>query len=130
MPVMLERWNDDKMDALDAKVDGLTLELREQGRDMKAGFERVDDRFERLYARVDRRRGGSRHCCHRRRSGDRRRPDQYASPLGQLAEPISATCDAFGLRFVWRSVSLVFGSAGVRVVAIVWSVGSMIWLIV
>ena len=67
MPVMLERWNDDKMDALDArvsavyaKVDDLArrmekgfervdAELREQRHDMKAGFERIDERFERLH---------------------------------------------------------------------------------
>jgi hypothetical protein len=28
MPVMLERWNDDKMDALDARVDGLAVLMR------------------------------------------------------------------------------------------------------
>jgi hypothetical protein len=49
MPVMLERWNDDKMDALAAEVRGLGTELREQRREMKAGFERVDDRFDRMY---------------------------------------------------------------------------------
>jgi hypothetical protein len=63
MPVMLERWNDDKMDGLAAKVDRLGEELREQRREareqrqelreqrqeMKAGFERVDDRFERMH---------------------------------------------------------------------------------
>lgn len=60
MPVMLERWNDDKMDALDAKVDGLGAqmgelrremrgEMRELRHEMKAGFERVDDRFEHVY---------------------------------------------------------------------------------
>ena len=56
MAVMLERWNDDKMDALDAKVDGLGGQMREQRQEMrelrldtKAGFERIDDRFERLY---------------------------------------------------------------------------------
>jgi len=48
MPVMLERWNDDKMDALEGKVDDLGGEMREQRREMKAGFERVDDRFERM----------------------------------------------------------------------------------
>jgi len=66
MPVMLERWNDDKMDALDAKVDAVDAkvdalsdrtekgfmrvdaELREQRQEMKAGFERVDDRFNRI----------------------------------------------------------------------------------
>lgn len=51
MPVMLEHWNDDKMDALDVKVDALAAqpekgfkrvdaELREQRRAMKVGFER------------------------------------------------------------------------------------------
>jgi hypothetical protein len=52
---MLERWNDDKMDALAAEVRGLGTELREQRREMreqrnemKAGFERVDDRFDRM----------------------------------------------------------------------------------
>ena len=39
MPVMLERWNDDKMDALDAKVERIDLELREHRRDTKVGFE-------------------------------------------------------------------------------------------
>ncbi|HET8863117.1 MAG TPA: hypothetical protein VFM94_07695 [Solirubrobacterales bacterium] len=48
MPVMLERWNDDKMDALSEKVDRLGVEMREWRQEMKAGFERVDDRFERL----------------------------------------------------------------------------------
>jgi hypothetical protein len=48
MPVMLERWNDDKMDALDAKVDGLGAqmgeirqELREERKETKAGFENM-----------------------------------------------------------------------------------------
>ncbi len=62
MPVMLERWNDDKMDALDAKVnavevkvnrvdakvDAVVAELREQRQEMrelqqetKAGFQRI-----------------------------------------------------------------------------------------
>lgn len=62
MPVMLERWNDDKMDALDAKVDSLDTrfdvlgakvdavngrvtrvedDLRELRRDTKVGFERL-----------------------------------------------------------------------------------------
>lgn len=30
MPVMLERWNDDMMDALEAKVDGVGDQMREQ----------------------------------------------------------------------------------------------------
>jgi hypothetical protein len=69
MAVMLERWNDDKMDALDAKVDGLGTrvsvvevkldgldgkvdvlstqlgeirhELREERKETKAGFDRI-----------------------------------------------------------------------------------------
>jgi outer membrane murein-binding lipoprotein Lpp len=73
MPVMLERWNDDKMDELagkvdalgtdvavldakvdgldakvDAKVDGLAVQMREQRLETKAGLERLDDRFERM----------------------------------------------------------------------------------
>lgn len=70
MTVVLERWNDDRMDALAGKVDDLggqmdqrfeevnrrfdqrfesvENELREQRREMKAGFERIDDRFERM----------------------------------------------------------------------------------
>ena len=73
MSVMLERWNDDKMDALDAKVDGLDskvtdvdgrltrvevrvdegfkrtdTELLEQRREMKAGFEGLNERFDRM----------------------------------------------------------------------------------
>jgi hypothetical protein len=38
MTVMLERWNDDKMDALDAKVDRID-------RRMEKGFEHVDEEF-------------------------------------------------------------------------------------
>jgi hypothetical protein len=48
MPVMLERWDDDKMDGLAAKVDGIEVELRELQRETKAGFERLDDRFDRM----------------------------------------------------------------------------------
>ena len=63
MPVMLERWSDDKMDALDTKVEVVVAalreqrqemreqrqEMREQRQEMKAGFERVDERFERMH---------------------------------------------------------------------------------
>jgi hypothetical protein len=49
MPVVLERWNDDKMDGLSEKVDGLDRQMREQRKEMKEGFDRIDDRFERLY---------------------------------------------------------------------------------
>jgi hypothetical protein len=34
MSVMLERWNDDKMDALGEKVDGLGEQMREQRQEM------------------------------------------------------------------------------------------------
>jgi hypothetical protein len=44
MPVMLDRWNDPKMDALAAKVDDLGGQMREQRREMEAGFKRIDDR--------------------------------------------------------------------------------------
>jgi chaperonin cofactor prefoldin len=72
MPVMLDRWNDDKMDALEAKVIGLadqmsehrqeTRELRRELRqeihglrqEMKAGFDRIDDRSERVDDRFER----------------------------------------------------------------------------
>ena len=42
MPVMLERWNDDKMDALDSKVDGLdskvdSLDKKVDSLDKKVG---------------------------------------------------------------------------------------------
>jgi hypothetical protein len=33
--VMLRRWNDAKMDTLDAKVDGSTLQIREQRQEMR-----------------------------------------------------------------------------------------------
>ncbi len=36
MPVMLERWNDDKMDALDAKVGRIDAELLEQRREVRS----------------------------------------------------------------------------------------------
>jgi hypothetical protein len=66
MPVMLERWNDDRMDALATRVDGLDgrmekgfarvdAELGDLHREMRAGFARVDKRFERLEERWDER---------------------------------------------------------------------------
>jgi hypothetical protein len=48
MPVVLERWNDDKMDALSEKVDGLGEQMREQRKEMKAGVDRVDDKLDEL----------------------------------------------------------------------------------
>jgi len=35
MAVMLDRWNDDKMDALAGKVDGLDVQLREHRQEMR-----------------------------------------------------------------------------------------------
>jgi len=46
MPVMLDRWNDDKMDALAAEVALTREQLGELQRDTKAGFDRLDDRFD------------------------------------------------------------------------------------
>lgn len=68
MSVMLERWNDDKMDALDAKVgrletdvvalnakvDGLGSQMAEQRQETRGGFERVDEKFERVDDKFDR----------------------------------------------------------------------------
>jgi hypothetical protein len=69
MPVMLERWNDDKMDAFDAKVDGLGGQMREQRQDMrelrqdmreerketKAGFVKVEGETKAGFAKLDKR---------------------------------------------------------------------------
>ncbi|HET8863119.1 MAG TPA: hypothetical protein VFM94_07705 [Solirubrobacterales bacterium] len=52
MPVMLERWKDDKMDALEAKVDGLGRRVGNLERRMERGFERVDEKFERVDDRL------------------------------------------------------------------------------
>ncbi len=56
MAVMLERWNDEKMDGLAAKVDRMDVrlehvetELREQRKEMKAGFDKIEARFASLY---------------------------------------------------------------------------------
>jgi len=70
MPVMLERWNDDKMDALDAKagrlevglartdakidrieadVAKLDTKLDEHRKETKTAFERIDDKFDRMH---------------------------------------------------------------------------------
>jgi len=53
--VILERWNDDKMDALDAKVGRveadvvkLDTKLDEHRKETKTGFERMDEKFERI----------------------------------------------------------------------------------
>ncbi len=40
---MLERWNDDKMDALDAKVDDLSSLMREQREEMRAQRQEMRD---------------------------------------------------------------------------------------
>jgi hypothetical protein len=42
-------WRGRWRGSLDAKVDGLDERMREQRQDMKAGFERVKQRFERHY---------------------------------------------------------------------------------
>ncbi len=70
MSVMLERWNDDKMDEFAAKVGDVDVrlarvevrvdegfkrtdaELLELRREMKGGFQKIDDRFDRLNDRL------------------------------------------------------------------------------
>lgn len=60
MPVMLERWNDDRMDALATRVDDLDermekgfarvdAQLRDLRGEMRTSFDRIDDRFDRLH---------------------------------------------------------------------------------
>ena len=46
MPVMLERWNDDKMDALSDRVDALSDRVDERFEQVDRRFEQVDRRFE------------------------------------------------------------------------------------
>lgn len=41
MGIMLERRHDEKMDALDARVDRVVLSLRELRMEMRAGFDRM-----------------------------------------------------------------------------------------
>ena len=52
MAVMLERWNDDKMDALDGKVDGLQAGLSKTG-DKLDGLDKRVGRVEAGLARAD-----------------------------------------------------------------------------
>jgi predicted nucleic acid-binding Zn-ribbon protein len=53
MPVMLERWNDDKMDALDAKVDDMDVRLARVEVKVDEGFAKVDKRFEQVDKRFE-----------------------------------------------------------------------------
>jgi len=46
MAVMLERWNDDKMDALDARVERIEGELLEQRRELGAFRKEMSSRFD------------------------------------------------------------------------------------
>ena len=58
METMRESWTDDRLDDLNSKVDDLRVEMKEEfasvRREMREGFDRVDDRFqamdERLFA--------------------------------------------------------------------------------
>jgi len=54
MPVMLERWNDDKMDALDAKVGDMHVRLARVEVRVDDGFKKVDERFEQVDKRFER----------------------------------------------------------------------------
>ena len=53
MPVMLERWNDDKMDALDAKVGDMNVRLTRVEVGVDQGFKKVDERFEQVDKRFE-----------------------------------------------------------------------------
>ena len=53
MPVMLERWNDDKMDALDAKVGDMNVRLTRVEVGVDQGFKKVDERFEQVDERFE-----------------------------------------------------------------------------
>jgi len=53
MPVMLERWNDDKMDALDAKVGEMHVRLARVEVRVDDGFKQVDKRFEQVDKRLE-----------------------------------------------------------------------------
>jgi hypothetical protein len=46
MAVMLERWNDDKMDSLDGRVEQIEGELVEQRRELGAFRREVSSRFD------------------------------------------------------------------------------------
>jgi hypothetical protein len=54
MPVMLERWNDDKMDALDTKVADMNVRLTRVEVGVDQGFKKVDERFEQVDKRFER----------------------------------------------------------------------------
>jgi len=49
MAVMLERWNDDKMDALAGKVDGLERDLREVRQDLREHRKEAKQGFDNLH---------------------------------------------------------------------------------
>lgn len=49
MTVMLERWNDDKMDALAGKVDGLDRQLREQRQDLREHRKESKEGFDAMH---------------------------------------------------------------------------------
>ncbi len=53
---MRESWTDERMDDLNGKVDGLGLEVRAEFKalrgEMKAGFDKVDERFQRMDQRL------------------------------------------------------------------------------
>jgi len=49
MTVMFERWNDDKMDALAGKVDGLERDLREIRHDLREHRQETKQGFDALH---------------------------------------------------------------------------------
>jgi hypothetical protein len=53
MSVMLERWNDDKMDALDARVGRIEGELLEQRRELGAFRQEMREQRQEMNGRFD-----------------------------------------------------------------------------
>ena len=53
MPVMLERWNDDKMDALSDRVDERFEQVDKRFEQIDRRFEQVDKRFEQVDKRFE-----------------------------------------------------------------------------
>jgi predicted nuclease with TOPRIM domain len=58
MEAMRESWTDDRLDELNGKVDALRIEMRTEFAsvrgEMKAGFDKIDERFERIDKRFER----------------------------------------------------------------------------
>jgi tetrahydromethanopterin S-methyltransferase subunit G len=59
MQTMPEKWTDERLDDLNAKVDRgferVDVEIADLGTEMNARFDKVDDRFDQVNARIDQR---------------------------------------------------------------------------